>query len=330
MLVSISGFAVIGIGLGGWFFVAPLLEPHPLTLTTLALFFAAVFVSLPFLAGVFYGKPPRPDVYDAETLNRLHQLQFGVTVVRFFIGCVLVVFIAGSYLGLTSIAGTIASVCIVCFLFLFSETVHSFYLRIERRFIVHLSDKERSAIEDRSALPHLVPWEATLTEFTVSEYSPLVMQTVQHSKLKQDFGVMIAIIRRGEKTIVAPHADERLLPSDRLYLIGTYDQLAAVQPVIEYQPEQESEFDDNQFGMLPFRLDAEHSFVGKTIRDCGVRDMVQGIIVGIEREGVRHLNPRPDMKMHAGDMLWLVGNRELIRILQRSTHQTESIIARWH
>ncbi|MCL2745176.1 MAG: TrkA C-terminal domain-containing protein, partial [Planctomycetaceae bacterium] len=116
------------------------------------------------------------------------------------------------------------------------------------------------------------------------------------------------IIRRGHDIIVAPKADEVLLPCDRLYLIGTYEQLVLAQAVIEFHPEEELELDGNQFGMVSFRPHPEHVLVGKAIRDCEVRESVNGLIVGIERKGERFLNPDPDMVIEGGDIVWIVGD----------------------
>jgi len=289
-----------------------LLDTHDITPFSLSLLAITILVASPFLWGVFQGRPPRPDRYDTKTLRRLRRLQFGISTVRFLVGSMLVVFFVASFLDMPSAPGLLTAFGIVCFLSVGGRTIDRLYQRIETRFVDHLSEKERAIVEDRSALPHLVPWEATLTEYTLSEYSPLVMNTVRDSNLKQKQGVTVAIIRRGENTIVAPKADEYLLPRDRLYLIGTYEQLIAAQAVIEYQPETELAFDDDQFGMVPLRLHQEHTFVGKTIRDCGIRESVNGLIVGVERNEERFLNPDPNMVLGDGDLIWLVGEKQLL------------------
>jgi CPA2 family monovalent cation:H+ antiporter-2 len=330
LAITLNSVVVIGIGLAGWVMFGSLTGPQ-LFLAALPWFIGAAIFALPFLAGVFRSRPLRVEQYDIETLERLKQLQFGVVIFRFFIGFVLVVFLTGSFIGFHTIEGMIATTIIIGFLYLFGGVINSLYYNIESRFLTNL-DKERAVVGERSALAHLAPWEATLTEFTVSEYSPLVMKTLQESNLKQNFGVTVAIIRRGEKDIVAPQADEKILPCDRLHLIGTYDQLALAQAVIELRPEHagEEEFDDHQFGMLSLRLHAGNPFVGKTIRDCGIREAVNGLIVGIERGGTRHLNPQSDMELHANDILWLVGERVLITKLQREsvTNATAGTVAR--
>ena len=212
-------------------------------------------------------------------------------------------------------AGMLVWGMVVLFFLIFGRLFESLYRSIETRFVAHLSEKERSVVEERSRLPHLAPWEATLTEFSVSEYSPLVMRTLQESNLRQDHGVTVAIIQRGEERIIAPKSQERLYPCDRLYLIGTFDQLAAAKEVIEKRPDDESAFDDERFGMIPLRLTLNHEFVGKSIRDCGLRESVNGLIVGLERGTKRFLNPEPEMILECNDLIWLVGDKMLLKKL---------------
>ena len=304
--VILNTVLVIAIALG-----TPLLfqDIHPIVLLTVA-----VLIASPFFWGIFRGRKLHPDKHDAETLTQLQQLQFGFTGIRFLIVFTLVIFFVHNFLTVPSLVGLTAVFCVVVFLFACSRPLDWLYQRGEARFVSHLSDKERSLVEDRATRSHLVPWEATLTQFTLSEYSSLVMKTLQDSNLKQKFGVTVAIIKRCGKDIIAPKADERLLPCDHLYLIGTYEQLAAAQTVIEYRPEHEDHnaHIGDHFGMVSLRLTPEHVFVGKAIRDCGIRESANGLVIGVERGGKRVLNPDPNMLLESGDVMWLVGEKHLL------------------
>jgi CPA2 family monovalent cation:H+ antiporter-2 len=60
-------------------------------------------------------------------------------------------------------------------------------------------------------------------------------------------------------------------------------------------------------------INTESSFVGKTIRLSGLREATKGIVVGIERGGERILNPDSALTIEKDDLLWIVGDRRLIR-----------------
>ncbi|MDR1491695.1 MAG: cation:proton antiporter [Planctomycetaceae bacterium] len=285
-------------------------------LTAIVICFLTLFISTPFLWAILRNRPPRTDDYDTETLARLMRLQVGVSLIRFLVGSLLIAFIVANFISMRVTAGLLALVAASTFILLFSRFFEPLYLKIERNFLSNLTEKERAIIEERAKLSHLVPWEARLTEFTVSEFSPLVMKTIMDSGLKNDYGVTIAVIKRGEKTIVAPRSYEILLPCDKIYLIGTNEQLFAVRDVIERRLDSEEETDDENFGLVSLVLHSGHSFVDKPIRECGLRDAVNGLIVGLERGDQRYLNPPPMMTLLPGDLIWLVGDKELIQNLE--------------
>jgi CPA2 family monovalent cation:H+ antiporter-2 len=273
-------------------------------------------ISTPFLWAILRNRPPHADDYDTETLARLMRLQIGVSLIRFLVGSLLIAFIVANFISMRVTAGLLVLIAASTFILLFSRFFEPLYLKIERNFLSNLTEKERAIIEERAKLSHLVPWEARLTEFTVSEFSPLVMKTILDSGLKNDYGVTITVIKRGEKTIVAPRSYEILLPCDKIYLIGTNEQLFAVRDVIERRQNSEEEASDESFGLVSIVLHSGHSFVDKPIRECGLRDAVNGLIVGLERDGQRYLNPSSMMTLLPGDLIWIVGDKELIQNLE--------------
>ena len=60
-------------------------------------------------------------------------------------------------------------------------------------------------------------------------------------------------------------------------------------------------------------LTDDSTLVGQTIRESGIREKTHGIVVGIERNGQRHINPESTQELKEGDVLWIVGDR--LRIL---------------
>jgi len=342
--IMLNCVLVAGIALGMKYLLPQLLPDasfvHHLPGGEIGLCFLTTLLAAPFLWGVFRRPPSHPDIDKTETfdqliqsqfgvpvqripqdarsgktLDRLIRLNFGVSVVRIITGCALTGFLVGIHLPLLSLAGLLVWGATILFFLICGRVFESLYYRFESRFVFNLSEKEFAVVEERSRLAHFAPWEATLTEFTLSEYSPIVMKKLMDSNLKRDFGVTVAIIRRADQNIIAPQSHEVLLPRDKLYLIGTYEQLSTAKDVIELHPEEEAEFNEGEFGMIPVRLTAEHSFVGKSIRDCGLRESVNGLIVGLEREDEHFLNPEPAMVLQCDDVIWLVGDKNRMKEL---------------
>ena len=55
---------------------------------------------------------------------------------------------------------------------------------------------------------------------------------------------------------------------------------------------------------------------GKTLETSGLREKHQALIVGIEREGNRIMNPGRDFTMRPGDIIWIVGEKSKLDEIQ--------------
>ena len=53
--------------------------------------------------------------------------------------------------------------------------------------------------------------------------------------------------------------------------------------------------------------------IGKSIRESMIREKTHSIIVGLERDGERILNPESNLILQPDDILWLAGNKKKIK-----------------
>ena len=75
--------------------------------------------------------------------------------------------------------------------------------------------------------------------------------------------------------------------------------------LVESQKEAQVELDK-------FTIEHDSTFINKTIRESGIRTSTNGLVVGIERNGQRILNPESTMVFEEGDVVWIVGEKKLI------------------
>ncbi|MNL10086.1 potassium transporter peripheral membrane component [compost metagenome] len=185
------------------------------------------------------------------------------------------------------------------------------YQWFESRFLSNLNEE----VEKRQIHKHhrnLAPWDAHITEFLVPPEGDYVGKPLIALNIRENFGVTIALIERGKKRITAPGRSECLMPFDQVHVIGTDEQLIAFRKFllaeqIEIPTDLPSEYSLEQY------LVTENSpFVTKTIRECGIRESTHGLVVGIERDGKRILNPDSTEIIGTGDLLWIVGDRDKI------------------
>lgn len=201
----------------------------------------------------------------------------------------------------------------VLILLLFSKKIQNFYGKIEVRFLSNLNERET---KQKEGLKELTPWDTHLSVFKLNARSPFIGKTLLESKIREEFGVNIAAIEREELTINVPGRNERLYPQDKISVIGTDEQLTKFKDFLEKTNESPNILNtSNKTKLLHFTLLDNSFLVGKTIKGSNFRELTKGLVVGIERNGQRILNPESDLIFQGGDIIWVVGNEKRIQIV---------------
>ena len=122
------------------------------------------------------------------------------------------------------------------------------------------------------------------------------------------------MIERGKIIIPTPGRDERLYPHDKILVIGTDDQIALVQSLFEGQEDEVEDvaFPKKDMTLQKVVINKQSPVYGYSIRNSKIRDITQGLVVGIERKGERILNPDSDLVFEDDDIVWIVGNTKKI------------------
>ncbi|MBL7933671.1 MAG: cation:proton antiporter, partial [Bacteroidia bacterium] len=205
-------------------------------------------------------------------------------------------------------------ICTLIVLALFYKRIRNFYSRIELRFLSNLNERE----ESQSVNQELAPWDTHLSSFVLEPQSPYVGKTLQESKIREEFGVNIAVIERGDLILNVPSRDERLYPHDILSVIGTDDQLKKFREYLDSsKPTAADPGQKQKVSLQHFIVQKNSILLGKTIRHSGIREKTKGLVVGIERKGQHILNPESDFEFELNDIVWVVGNERRILVLSR-------------
>ena len=225
-----------------------------------------------------------------------------IIVAIFHVGLLLSIFFS------TAVAIIIALAVMIFAMILFRKKLQSFYDRIEQRFLFNLHEREYKKVRR----PPIVPWDAHLAEFQVLPESVLVGKELKDLELREKFGINVALIERGKKIIVTPGRTEKLFPGDMLSVIGTDDQLSKLKTLLEQTDITEADPEAVHINLKNFTVAQNSRLCNKTIRESGIRETVKALIVGIERNGDRILNPESSFKFESGDIVWVVGNTNQI------------------
>ncbi|WP_219226710.1 cation:proton antiporter [Pedobacter antarcticus] len=216
----------------------------------------------------------------------------------------------------TLVALGIAFALILLGMYFFSRKLQQFYDRLENRFLHNLN-----AREELQKQPEILPWDTHLTELSISPDSPLVGKSLIELAVREKYGVNIAMIERGHRMIPTPGRDERLYPNDKVMLIGTDDQLAAITELFKGTTDenQETSFPKKDMTLQKIVITSSSPVYNQSIRESGIREKTQGLVVGIERNGVRILNPDSNLVFENEDIVWIVGNTKKIPDLLKKT-----------
>lgn len=155
---------------------------------------------------------------------------------------------------------------------------------------------------------HLSPWDARLVEIPVTGGSQMVGFTLLELALRERFGTSIVVIKRADEDLVAPKADERLFPGDRLLCFGTDEEIEALRAALDRKRDRDGRPRTmDAFALKRLEVGPHSPFLGHSIRDTGLRAQFDCMVVGLERDGQRVRSPNSDLKLAAGDLLWVVG-----------------------
>lgn len=230
-------------------------------------------------------------------------------ILRNVVGIVLIsVFLSRNLNFWGTLLGAIAIVGIV--VFIFKHRLDDYYHRIEKRFLSNLNQREQHAVLQKP----ITPWDAHLSHIKVGVNNPYIGETLENLKLREKFGINIAFIERGGKLIYSPSRLEKLYPYDQIGVIGTDKQLQKFTRLVEANEDDVIPEDilAGYISLEKLTVDQHTGLKGKSIRESKIRELTNGLVVGIERQGERILNPSSDLIFEWGDLVWLVGDRRLI------------------
>lgn len=275
--------------------------------------FVAISALGPFLYMLSVRKINRQS-YTELWLNRYNRGPIiGMEIARVALGVFLIGFLLDQLFS-TFTALTIGVMVVVIVTVLFRRRLTAFSNKIEKRFIDNLYLRETMHV--KSPFGHLLPWDAHMANFDIDIDSTLVGIPLEELMLREKFGINLAMIERGARKIMMPNKEDKLYPFDKITVIGTDEQIFNFKNTIETANSAQV-FDQAEGDVTLTQLTVHPGFIylGKTIRESNFRKCINGMIVGIERNGERILNPDSNMKFELNDTLWIVGDNKLVKAL---------------
>jgi CPA2 family monovalent cation:H+ antiporter-2 len=275
-------------------------------------FVAALALAAPFLWAMAIRRPRAELIASLWTNHRARVPLAVLEISRVLIAAALIGILSSEALSLNfALTSTIAFCAIL--VFAFSRNLNALYQVIEKRFVANLSERETMSNEPA---PALAPWDAHVVWFDIPPNSTVAGLSIGELGIRSTFGVTIAAIERGDRRLLAPNFEERIFPHDRLAVLGTDEQLSEFRKQIETEHAFEAdEIEATHYALRQVELRETSPLIGKTVRDSEIRTRTKGLLVGLERQGQRILNPESSTVFKPGDHLWIVGDPNSIRSL---------------
>jgi len=231
---------------------------------------------------------------------------FRILLSTFFIGFLLNIFFSPRI-------AFIAFVIATALYFVFQRKLNAQYHKIENHFLSNLN--EREIIKARRSRSDLSPWDGHMAYFDIAAESNIAGKSLKKLQIREQMGINIASIKRGEITIQIPEANERIFPGDEVCVIGTDVQLQEFKKYLDqHEIEVPPPLVEPEIVLRQIEL-KNHTFLGKSIKESKLREKTKGLVVGIEKRGNRILNPESYVILEKDDILWIVGDKKLLEDL---------------
>ena len=252
--------------------------------------------------------------------NRLNRAPLIFTIlVRIIIAAAFLFYIC-NYLSRFANALIITFALVAVILMIYSRRLKHRSIKLERLFVQNLRSRDIEAQVHGKKKPlfegHLLDRDIHISEFNVPEDSAWAGKRLSQLRIGSRFGVHVSSILRGMQRINIPGGQTVIFPGDRIQAIGNDDQLHAFGQALknELVPE-DAEIEKREMHLRKLILDSQSPFIGKTLRESGIRDQFNCMVVGLE-EGQQDLTILdPAHLFEEGDIIWVVGEAEDLRTL---------------
>jgi CPA2 family monovalent cation:H+ antiporter-2 len=281
-----------------------------------------LFIS-PFLRAMVMKKNHSEEFKQLWNESRMNHAALIATIVVRFIIAMMFVFYICNYLTRFTNAVMIVIAVVVVMLMVLSRRLKRRSIRMERMFLLNLRSRDIKAQVYGHKRPlyagHLLDRDIHISDFDVPEDSLWAGKTLEELQLRSKFGVNVSSILRGRQRINIPSGDDRIYPCDKIQVIGSDEQLTALSKALKnnLHPE-DPNIEKREMKLRQLVISEDGQFFGKTLSECGIRDIYDCMVVGME-EGEENLSMlAPNQRFYKDDTIWVVGEKENLERLMEA------------
>ena len=274
-----------------------------------------ILLIAPFLRAIMIKKNHSVEFTTLWNDHRSNRAPLVATIVfRIMIAITFVMFIIAG-LFKASVGLMIGAAILVTVIMIGSRRLKRQSILIERRFFQNLRSRDMRDQYLGEKKPdyagQLLSHDLHLADFEIPGESMWGGKTLAQLNFASAYNVHITSILRGKRRINIPGGRVQLFPYDKIQVIGTDEQLNQFGEVISQKVIiDENTYEKHEMILKQFMIDADSAFLGKTIKESGIRDKYHCFIAGVERNNNLSISVTIDEPFGEGDILWIVGEKE--------------------
>jgi CPA2 family monovalent cation:H+ antiporter-2 len=263
----------------------------------------------PFLWAVAVKGVSRKKIREMFDTYRFSQaVVIPVLVLRYFVAIFSVGVIMAGYVDV-AVGFLMVLAIIVVAVVLFSRRADGFYSQIEEHFTKNFNSRQAQA---SFHIPSGMENEFAMERYRMTPASPLAGKTLQEADIRVRYGANIVTIERGDKIIDMPAKTEIMMPYDVLTVIGTEEQVSAIRSDIEKESDMlVHDHSDHEMHMYRYHVEAGGPLCGMQISTSSLATKHHAMVIAIERDGKRIVNPSRHTIFQHDDLLWFVSPEQL-------------------
>ena len=203
----------------------------------------------------------------------------------------------------------VAMALVYTFLLRVMSPAMKFYKRIEDNFQGNLNKRQSTQV---FAIPEILQENCHLQKMTLSPDSDYSGKLIKETDFRDNYNVSVVSVERGKQLFELPRSDFQLYPFDKITFVGHEDHLRLLVGKVEV-------FDDT---LIQEHERPNSPYVGIALKDSGLAENFDAMIIAIEREGHFILNPSARIAFQADDLVWFVAQKDKAETLMNYNPET--------
>ena len=188
-----------------------------------------------------------------------------------------------------------------------------FYKRIEDNFQGNLNKRQSTQV---FAIPEILQENCHLQKMTLSPDSVYSGKLIKETDFRDNYNVSVVSVERGKQLYELPRSDFQLFPFDKITFVGHEDHLRLMVSKVEvFDDTLIQEHEESEVDLYNVQVRPSSPYVGVALKDSGLAENFDAMIIAIERDGHFILNPSARIAFQPGDLVWFVAQKDKAEIL---------------